>query len=142
MGLLLHLGSFGVAYAGASDVFNAVSVYWLHHYDPKWTPEANVSIFRDVLPLFVAVACLSCFFGARSILSSPGVRIRSAIVTGAISGVLAAIVLLAPELVVRRDWPVLGTAAVFFGRAAFLFGPAVICSVVIRAARRRPRFSA
>ena len=69
MGLLLHLGSFGVAYAAATDLLIEVSVYWLHHYDPKWTPEGNVAIGREFLPLVVAIACLSCFFGAVSLAS-------------------------------------------------------------------------
>ena len=129
MGLLLHTGSFAVAYAAASDLFNLLSVYWLHHYDPKWTQAGNVAIFRHLLPLMVAVACASCSFGALPLALWLDTHIKSSIASGAASGVLAATSLFVLTLALRPG----GQTA---GVLTFLVGPAVISHTVIRAARR------
>ena len=135
MGLVLHLVSFGAAYAAASDLSNLVSVYWLHHFDPKWTPESNVAIFRQVLPILAAIASLSCFFSARLATSWLDTHVQPAIASGVVSGLLAATSLFALELILPRDWQILL-------RPAFLCGPALLSGVVIRATQRLDRPSA
>jgi hypothetical protein len=135
VGLVLHLVSFGAAYAAASDLSNLASVYWLHHFDSKWTPEGNVAIFRQVLPLLAAIASLSCAFGVRSAASWLDTHVQLAIASGVISGLLAAASLFALGLILPRGWQILGTPI-------FLFGPGLSSYAIIGATRRLHLFSA